>query len=115
VANRNMKISVPAAFSNEGLPEVVEQTAIKNGWGVFEHHGGISSIGWTRLRSVWREEVEASTEADRLEEAEGGIDFEISNDPESNIYSSTRFDIGRVVLAGMPEVVLVATYERAAE
>ncbi len=113
---RDLSITKAVKPFDDELATKISELAVKSGWGVFENRDGISCMPHTELRNVWEEEAQAEGEAAQLNDSEGELDYEITGDPESNIYRQVWFNTGRVALTGVkPEVVLQATYERVSE
>jgi len=91
---------VPASSSVINVAEAAVKT---RGWGVFEHHGGIASLPYITLIEVFGEDEEhdAKTRADDLNDTAGEVLHEVADDPDTAIWSSTRYSAARVVLQGV--------------
>lgn len=96
-------------IASSSLSDQLSEHTLKNGWGVFRHVGGISSMPSTELCSVWAEETQAAEEAKQLNSIAGKTTYEDMF--EETVWHSVSFSIGRVALVGT-EISIRAKYER---
>ncbi len=113
VPNKGGESLILQAGVSAAEAEQLTMGLIKDGWGVFAHHGGMNGGHATELRAVHTEKVDADAHCSQLEQDEGYIVYEVTGDPESTVYDSLDFGIGQVTLSDVKVVAIIeAGYTR---